>query len=66
MKAKKGDRIELVHTSDVMTNLRPGDRGTVTMIDGMDTVHVRWDNGSRLGMVPGEDSFRRIENGSNP
>ncbi len=61
MTAEKGDRIELVHTSDVMTNLRQGDQGTVTMIDAMGTVHVRWDSGSRLGMVPGEDSFRRIE-----
>ncbi len=61
---EKGDRIELVHTSDVMTNLRSGDRGTVTMIDAMDTVHVKWDSGSTLGMVPGEDSFRRIEDES--
>ncbi len=63
MTAKKGDRIELVYTSDVMTNLRQGDRGTVTMIDAMDTVHVKWDSGSTLGMVPGEDSFRIIEAG---
>jgi hypothetical protein len=58
---EKGDRIELVHTSDVMTNLRQGDRGTVTIIDAMDTVHVRWDNGSTLGMVPGEDSFKLVK-----
>lgn len=61
MEIQKGDRIELVYTSDQFTNLQPGDQGTVTMIDAMDTVHVRWDSGSTLGMVPGEDNFKRIE-----
>ena len=31
------------------------------MVDAMDTVHVRWDNGNKLGMVPGEDRFKRID-----
>lgn len=61
MNTKEGDRIELVSTSDPYTSLQAGDQGTVTMIDAWDTVHVRWDSGSSLGMVPGEDHFRRIE-----
>jgi len=56
----KGDRIELVSTSDPYTNLKPGDRGTVSLIDSQGTVHVQWDNGSTLGMVPGEDAFRVV------
>lgn len=62
MEIQKGDRIELVHTSDQWTTLKSGDQGTVTMIDAMNTVHVRWDNGATLGMVPDEDRFKRIEN----
>ena len=46
MEIQKGDRIELEYTSDQWTSLKPGARGTVTMIDAMDTVHVRWDNGA--------------------
>lgn len=52
---KRGDRVELVHTSDPQTRVKPGDRGTVRAVDGFGTVHVRWDNGSRLGLVPGDD-----------
>jgi hypothetical protein len=52
---RHGDRVELVYTSDPATRLQPGDRGTVRSVDGLGTLHVRWDNGSRLGPVPGED-----------
>ena len=27
------------------------------MVDDVGTVHVRWDNGSTLGLVPGEDRW---------
>ena len=26
----------------------------------MGTIHVNWDNGRTLGLVPGEDSFRKL------
>jgi hypothetical protein len=26
----------------------------------MGTIHMRWDNGRGLGLVPGEDEFRRL------
>lgn len=53
----RGDRIRLVSTSDPHTRLVPGDLGTVTSVDGLGTVHVRWDSGSALGLVPGADEF---------
>ena len=55
-----GDRVELIHTSDAYTNLAPGDRGTVRFIDDMGTVHIDWDRGSSLGLVPGEDRFKVV------
>jgi hypothetical protein len=57
----KGKRIELLSTSDPYTKLKPGDRGTVQFIDDIGTVHVAWDNGSTLGLVPGEDQFRLLK-----
>jgi hypothetical protein len=51
-------RIELISTSDPHTNLRPGNQGTVDFVDDMGTIHVIWDNGSTLGLVPGEDQYR--------
>ena len=48
---QQGNRVALVYTSDEHTNLKPGDTGTVTVVDSMGTVGVRWDNGSRLGIA---------------
>ena len=58
-----GDRIELEYTTDPYTELAPGARGTVTMIDSLGTVHVRWDSGSTLGMVANEDRFKLVAAG---
>jgi len=52
-----------VYCSDPYTRLVPGDRGTVYRVDDAGTVHVRWDNGSGLGLVPGEDSWRAAKPG---
>lgn len=47
----EGRRVRLVSTTDRFTDLPAGTLGTVSLVDSMGTVHVRWDNGSRLGMV---------------
>lgn len=52
-----GTRVRLVSTSDPHTNLQPGALGTVSLIDAMGTVHVNWDSGSGLGLIPGEDEW---------
>ncbi|MHA1834128.1 MAG: DUF4314 domain-containing protein [Candidatus Baldrarchaeia archaeon] len=56
-----GDRVELVYIDDPYTKLKPGDRGTVVSIDDLGTIHVKWDNGARLGLIPGRDSFKIIQ-----
>ena len=56
-----GTRVMLIRMSDPYTNLRQGDRGTVTLVDDIGTIHVNWDRGSTLGVVFGEDECRRIE-----
>ena len=56
-----GKRIELMSTSDPYTNLRPGNRGTVDFVDDMGTIHVNWDNSSTLGLVPGEDQYKLVD-----
>jgi len=52
-----GDRVKLVATTDPYTRQRPGDTGTIRTVDGMGTRHVDWDNGSSLGLIPGEDKW---------
>lgn len=46
-----GRRVRLVRCDDPYTTLRSGDEGTVTLVDDYGTVHVKWDNGSTLGLV---------------
>ena len=56
-----GTRVELVHMDDPFnTKLTPGCRGTVRSVDDIGTVHVRWDCGSGLGVVYGEDVCRKV------
>lgn len=56
-----GCRVELISTNDPYnTRLCPGDKGTVIGVDDVGTIHVKWDCGSSLGVVYGEDSCRRI------
>jgi len=52
-----GKRIRLEHCSDPYTRLRPGLEGTVSFVDDPGTVHVKWDDGSTLGLIPGEDRW---------
>ena len=57
----EGTRIELVSMDDPYSKLRPGDKGTVSRIDDIGTVFCRWDSGSGLGLVYGEDHFKKAE-----
>lgn len=53
-----GMTIELINM--VGEKLPSGLRGQVSHVDDIGTVHVQWDNGSRLGLV-GEDAFSIIK-----
>lgn len=53
-----GKRVQLVYTNDQYTNLQYGDLGTVNYIDETGTVFVSWDNGSKLGLIPGIDRWK--------
>lgn len=56
-----GQRIKLTYTNDRYTRLRRGDLGTVQFVDDLGTIHVKWDNGSALGLVPGHDAWEIME-----
>lgn len=55
-----GTRIELINMNDPYAPVPSGTRGTVKFVDSMGTVFPEWDNGRTLGVVPGEDSFRKL------
>lgn len=54
-----GTRIELISMEDAQA-VPSGTKGTVVCVDDMGTIHMKWDNGRTLGLIPGEDSFRKI------
>jgi len=56
-----GTRVELVRMEDPYTRLKPGDWGTVSMVDDTGTVFVDWDSGSRLGAVFGVDEIIKTD-----
>lgn len=52
-----GRRIKLVLCTDQHTKLEPGMHGTVSIVDDLGMLHVAWDNGAGLGLVPGKDQW---------
>lgn len=55
-----GTRIMLLQMGDDLRPVEPNTRGTVAVVDDMGTLHCIFDNGRQLGIVPGEDNFRRL------
>lgn len=55
-----GTRIELISMDDPHAPIEGGMQGTVDIVDDAGTLHMKWDNGRTLGIVPGEDSFKVI------
>lgn len=56
-----GTRVVLVKMDDPHTKLAPGEKGTVTGVDDIGTIHVNWDSGSSLGVAFSEDMCRKID-----
>lgn len=55
-----GTRIILLQIGDDPRPIDDNTKGTVKAVDDIGTLHCDFDNGRSLGIVPGEDSFRRL------
>jgi hypothetical protein len=53
-----GTRIELIAMEDPHAPIAPGTQGVVELVDSIGTLHMKWDNGRTLGIIPGEDQFK--------
>ena len=54
---KQGDKVKCLHMDDPYAAVPSGTIGTVIAIDALGTIHVQWENGSSLGLIPGEDEW---------
>lgn len=59
-KYKKGVKVELIQMDDPQAP-PIGTKGTVEFVDDIGTIHIAWENGSSLGLIPGLDKFKIIE-----
>lgn len=55
-----GTRIMLLSMGDDPQPIEDNTRGTVQVVDDLGTLHCDFDDGRSLGIVPGEDRFRRL------
>ena len=55
-----GTRIQLECMVDQFAPVCSGMRGTVVHVDDAGQIHMRWDNGRSLALIPELDSFRTL------
>ena len=54
----KGKRITLIRMGDDPNPIKAGSEGTIQGVDGIGQIHVSWDNGRSLALVPGVDVYK--------
>ena len=59
-KRMEGTRLRLIAMDDRQAPPK-GTEGTVQFVDDAGTIHVQWDTGSSLGLIPGTDEWEVIE-----
>lgn len=56
----KGTRIRLDHMEDPFAPVPAGTEGVVDSVDDAGQIHMHWDNGRTLPLIPCEDKFTVI------
>lgn len=60
LKTLIGKRVKLISMNDPYP-IPSGTLGTIVRVDDMSNIHVHWDNGSSLSLLPDEDQFEILE-----
>lgn len=56
-----GKRVRVLHMDDPYSPVPTGTEGTIRHIDGIGQIHVKWDNGSTLALIPGVDVYTILD-----
>lgn len=59
-KYPKGTKIQLISMRDEKYPVLPGTIGEVVHVDHLGNVHMKWQNGSSLALIPEVDSFKVV------
>ena len=51
-----GKRVRLIKMEDGQP-VEPGTEGVIQLVDGIGQLHVKWDNGRTLALIPEVDEF---------
>lgn len=60
-KFPKGTKIRCINMQDSIHPIPPGTVGEVEHVDDAGQIHMHWQNGSSLALIPGIDEFEVIE-----
>lgn len=55
----QGARVVVLGMDDPYSPVPAGTKGTVTAVDDLGQIHVDWDTGSTLALIPGVDRFAK-------
>lgn len=60
-----GTRVRIIDMYDEKFPVTSGTKGTVHHVDDIGTVHVKWDGGRLLGLIPDKDKYEIIKEETN-
>jgi len=60
MKYLKGKRVRMIHMEDV-DPIQAGQCGVVEFVDDLNQLHVKWDDGRTLAIIPEKDQFEVLD-----
>ena len=56
-----GTKLQMITMRNEKYPIPPGTVGEVTHIDDLGSIHMKWQNGSSLALIPEVDSFKVLE-----
>lgn len=56
-----GVTVQLVYTRDIKHPIAIGSEGKVIKVDDIGTIHVKWEDGQKIGIIYGEDTIRIVQ-----
>lgn len=57
---QSGDRVEIISLGNYEPLYHPGDKGIVNFVDDAGSIHVHWDSGGSISLLPECDCWKKI------